>query len=199
MYLPTVNYNHYLALLSSLKVADWVPLFTMADDVMYLSTFGLIVNICCECGLEPEHPTEMLMSKNMISVTRIYSSWIALFLYNIWLAGSCVCCFGIPVNCCDRISLMTQGVLVWISNYLHYNIWDEITYSFLNFNGATVNLSHTLLLDMWLLIHKIMLVKEPPWGTIVTNSSCLYWVVIRLVQITVSRICPWWITSRAWD
>ena len=26
----------------------------------------------------------------------------------------------------------------WISNYTHYNVWDEITYSFLNFNGATV-------------------------------------------------------------
>ena len=26
----------------------------------------------------------------------------------------------------------------WISNYIHYNAWDEITYSFLNFNGATV-------------------------------------------------------------
>ena len=26
----------------------------------------------------------------------------------------------------------------WISNYIHYNVWDEITYPFLNFNGATV-------------------------------------------------------------
>ena len=26
----------------------------------------------------------------------------------------------------------------WISNYTHYNVWDEITYPFLNFNGATV-------------------------------------------------------------
>ena len=26
----------------------------------------------------------------------------------------------------------------WISNYTHYNMWDEITYPFLNFNGATV-------------------------------------------------------------
>ena len=24
------------------------------------------------------------------------------------------------------------------SNYIHYNVWDEITYPFLNFNGATV-------------------------------------------------------------
>ena len=26
----------------------------------------------------------------------------------------------------------------WISNYIHYNVWDEITYPFLNFSGATV-------------------------------------------------------------
>ena len=26
----------------------------------------------------------------------------------------------------------------WINNYIHYNVWDEITYPFLNFNGATV-------------------------------------------------------------
>ena len=25
----------------------------------------------------------------------------------------------------------------WISNYIHYNVWYEITYPFLNFNGAT--------------------------------------------------------------
>ena len=25
----------------------------------------------------------------------------------------------------------------WISNYTHYIVWDEITYPFLNFNGAT--------------------------------------------------------------
>ena len=28
--------------------------------------------------------------------------------------------------------------LAWISNYIHYEMWDEITYPFLNFNGATV-------------------------------------------------------------
>ena len=26
----------------------------------------------------------------------------------------------------------------WVSNYIHYNVWDEITYTFLNFNGATI-------------------------------------------------------------
>ena len=26
----------------------------------------------------------------------------------------------------------------WISNYIHYKVWDEIIYPFQNFNGATV-------------------------------------------------------------
>ena len=26
----------------------------------------------------------------------------------------------------------------WITNHIHYNVWDEITYQFSNFNGATV-------------------------------------------------------------
>ena len=30
-------------------------------------------------------------------------------------------------------------ILAWISNYTHYRVWDEITYPFLNFNGATVD------------------------------------------------------------
>ena len=37
---------------------------------------------------------------------------------------------------------MTVGDLrsnrVWISNYIYYNVWDEITYPFPNFNGFTV-------------------------------------------------------------
>ena len=27
----------------------------------------------------------------------------------------------------------------WISNHIRYKVWDEITYSFLNFNGVTVD------------------------------------------------------------
>ena len=26
----------------------------------------------------------------------------------------------------------------WISNYIHYKLWDEITYPFINFNGSTI-------------------------------------------------------------
>ena len=26
----------------------------------------------------------------------------------------------------------------WISNHIHHKVWDEITYPFLNFNDATI-------------------------------------------------------------
>ena len=37
---------------------------------------------------------------------------------------------------------------VWISNYIHQNVWDPITYPFPNFNGATV--------EVWELISKFI-------------------------------------------
>ena len=47
----------------------------------------------------------------------------------------------------------------WISYYIHYNVWGEIIYAFLNFNGCIVevwewmsNAPHTSL-GMWLRIH----------------------------------------------
>ena len=51
-------------------------------------------------------------------------------------------------------------VPAWLSNYIHDKAWDEITYPFPNFNGATVDvwewisnfIPHTLFC-IWLLIH----------------------------------------------
>ena len=36
------------------------------------------------------------------------------------------------------LTWFTIFIPAWISNYIHYNVWDEITYPFLNLNGATV-------------------------------------------------------------
>ena len=57
--------------------------------------------------------------------------------------------------CCLGLNVLTPAC---ISNEIHYNVWDEITYPFPNFNVCTVevlgmeSLSHSLL-GMWLLIH----------------------------------------------
>ena len=36
------------------------------------------------------------------------------------------------------LSIVAALIPAWISNYIHYKVWDEITYPFLNFNSATV-------------------------------------------------------------
>ena len=45
----------------------------------------------------------------------------------------------------------------WISNNIHYFVWDEITYPYPNFNGCTSDvwevISSHILLGVWLLIH----------------------------------------------
>ena len=40
-----------------------------------------------------------------------------------------------------RTDVLLHGLTLipaWINNYIHYKMWDEITYPFLNFNGCTV-------------------------------------------------------------
>ena len=34
--------------------------------------------------------------------------------------------------------IATALIPAWICNHIHYKVWDEINYPFLNFNGATV-------------------------------------------------------------
>ena len=46
-----------------------------------------------------------------------------------------------PINISDQWPiLLTWFTLIrpWISDYIHYKEWVEITYSFLNFNGANI-------------------------------------------------------------
>ena len=57
-----------------------------------------------------------------------------------------------------QLTLLTL-IPTWVSNYIHYKVYDDITYSFPNFTGAAVNIwewlinfTHTLH-GMCLLIH----------------------------------------------
>ena len=59
----------------------------------------------------------------------------------------------------NKSSMTNVNNPAWISNYIHYNVWDEITYPFLKFNSATVEVQEWIsnfipyLLSMWLFIH----------------------------------------------
>ena len=70
---------------------------------------------------------------------------------------------AVPFLCCHSLPLL----LTWVNfnpsmdKYLHqYNMWDEITDPFPNFNGTTVEIisTHTLQ-DMWLLFHAGIIVN----------------------------------------
>ena len=46
-----------------------------------------------------------------------------------------------PIHSPDRKAFDGHGltlILEWISNYIPYEVWDEITYPFPNFNGKVI-------------------------------------------------------------
>ena len=46
---------------------------------------------------------------------------------------------GFTLNKLNMVGMNPYHLIpAWISNYIHYKLWGEITYPFLNFNGATV-------------------------------------------------------------
>ena len=59
--------------------------------------------------------------------------WVKFQLYIHWKPGES--CHN--ANWCPFYKHGLTLIPAWISYYTHYNVWDEITYPFLNFNGAT--------------------------------------------------------------
>ena len=83
--------------------------------------------------------------------------------------------------------LPSGASVAWISNYIHYKVWDEIIYPFLNFNGATI--------DVWELISNFI----PHF----TGYICDYLPMLGLMLFRVgkeaqeSRVCKWYPTMSA--
>ena len=46
--------------------------------------------------------------------------------------------FSIFLQCWNILLTRINFNVAWITNYIHYNVWDEITYPFPNFNGTTI-------------------------------------------------------------
>ena len=79
-----------------------------------------------------------IMCKYCLFVSIIHgskTSWqiISSMALNIWL--NCP-----PENVLLLMATDMPPVVAWINNHIHYNVWDEITYPVLNFNGATVEI-----------------------------------------------------------
>ena len=47
-------------------------------------------------------------------------------------------CYELRLVLHQHTSSPASWIPAWICNHIHYNVWDEITCPFLNFNGATV-------------------------------------------------------------
>ena len=71
--------------------------------------------------------------------------------------------WGILTLCSLWSLLLTWFNLIpaWISNYIHYKEWDEITYPFLNFNGCTLYWACDYLSMLGLKLNHVS--KRGPW------------------------------------
>ena len=81
--------------------------------------------------------------------------------------------------------LLLTSVPTWISNYIHYIVWDEITYPFPDFNGVTIEgwewiskftqrfPGHVITYPCWDW-SLTMLVKGAPAGTVMTKFWSIY-------------------------
>ena len=72
------------------------------------------------------------------------------------------------------VSSLVLIISAWISNYIHYDMWDEITYPFPNSNGATV--------EVWEWISYFIPLQ---W-------ACGYLSMLGLKLIRVSKSTHWW-------
>ena len=64
---------------------------------------------------------------------RIREPWVT---YDLWVAYR-----GRYEKTCAPFCLHGLTLIpAWTSNYIHYKMWDEITYPFLNLNGRTVEI-----------------------------------------------------------
>ena len=88
---------------------------------------------CCLC-----HPWNQYDSHLKTNEAEWMSLWDSAFICS-WLAA--IIDWNWLITLSALMPLYSHGLTlipVWISTYIHYKVWDEIDYSFWNFNGAAV-------------------------------------------------------------
>ena len=72
--------------------------------------------------------------------------WYSSAAWSLRLDGHWVCIREFPVihrvtnvrNLKQELLTCFKFITTWMSNHIHYKVWNEITYPFINFNGVTV-------------------------------------------------------------
>ena len=72
----------------------------------------------------------------------------------------------------------------WISNYIHYKVWDEIIYPFTNFNGATIEVWEWIRGPRCPFTNTSYLRLGPNWVQKFTSWGLLY-------QYSLSEVRTW--------
>ena len=107
-----------------------------------LCCFQLCAWFHCSMWIQTEVRVRKRLSWVLTSVTLIFDLWPWPFAWT-----SLLTIVIVMVKKVWRTDRRTDGqtdgrtltlTTAWKSNHIHYKLWDEITYPFLNFNGATV-------------------------------------------------------------
>ena len=105
---------------------------SLANDIVTVGNYSMYLNSFADCTWNSTNPTYLIVVITQclqIKNTTIYSPGATGALYNI----RAPCVTSSPFYQ-DWLTLIPAR----ISNYLPSNVWDEITYQFLIFNGCTV-------------------------------------------------------------
>ena len=92
--------------------------------------------------------------------------------------------YGIILVCKHDLTLITK----WIGDYIHYNIWDVITYPFPNFNGATV--------EVWdwirnFIPHFTAIIHLSDWEAIYQKPQFNWWCKSLIIDIEPVASARW--------
>ena len=82
------------------------------------------------------------------------------------------------ITVCSEITYLLGLTLIpaWISNYIHYTVWDEITLLLKFGNGLVISF-----LNMWLLVHALFSTLQPP-HIISDVTDVMFWQAYEIAQ-----------------
>ena len=98
--------------------ANWKPCLFLQDSKTFSSSW-MSIKTSWQMAWRTDHSSSPMELKSSVLVASDICWWVQGQTLHLW----------------KDIALIIPA---WISNYIHYNVWDEITYPFLNFNGCTV-------------------------------------------------------------